>query len=84
MGIGETTENVWNRAYRREQQRKKKAGERTMEEDDIDKRKVTLAFRIQGSEKPSKTIVMDWLRGTDVPLWESFCGMIHRNLRSKT
>lgn len=41
--------------------------------------KVALAFRIQFHEP--KDIVIDWLRGTDADLWESFTGLVHRNFR---
>jgi 23S rRNA (adenine1618-N6)-methyltransferase len=50
---------------------------------------VALAFRIQivddegpavakDSGNGTVAVVIDWLRGTDVLLWESFCGMVRR------
>ncbi|KAF2272044.1 uncharacterized protein EI97DRAFT_437319 [Westerdykella ornata] len=76
-GIGRSSQNVWNRAYRREQQRKRKAGEADMHDTNAEL-KVALALRIRVSEGSSKEILIDWLQGADVQLWESFCGMVHR------
>ncbi|KAF2649911.1 hypothetical protein K491DRAFT_697720 [Lophiostoma macrostomum CBS 122681] len=79
VGVGEASRNVWNRAYRREQQKRQDTGdtETTAKDDD----KVALAFRISVFEEPEKKIVVDWVRGTDSHLWESFCGMLHRHYR---
>jgi 23S rRNA (adenine1618-N6)-methyltransferase len=80
VAVGEVSQNVWNRAYRREQQKRLKSGG-TETAADQDK-KVALAFRVSVFEEPEKKIVIDWLRGTDVQLWESFCGMLHRHFRN--
>jgi 23S rRNA (adenine1618-N6)-methyltransferase len=43
-------------------------------------RNITLAFRIRVIGL-AREIVIDWLRGSDRVLYESFCGLIHRNSR---
>jgi 23S rRNA (adenine1618-N6)-methyltransferase len=78
-GIGEAPQNVWNRAYRREQQRKEKSGETAMEQDEDNI--IAFAFRLRVIDELSKEIIIDWLRGTDVQLWESFRGLVHRNFK---
>ena len=79
VAIGEASQNVWNRAYRREQQKRLKSGGTETVGDQG--KKVALAFRVSVFEEPAKKIVIDWLRGSDVQLWESFCGMLHRHFR---
>ncbi|KAF2683928.1 hypothetical protein K458DRAFT_303892 [Lentithecium fluviatile CBS 122367] len=81
-GVGRACQNVWKRAYRREHDWKKKemaaAGgldsEMGGDEGDV---KVELAFRVSVNEG-AREIVLEWLRGNDQVLWESFCGMVHR------
>lgn len=41
---------------------------------------VTLAVRISVHDNPGE-VVIDWLKGNDQVLWESFCGMVHRNFK---
>ncbi|KAJ4289149.1 hypothetical protein N0V90_011491 [Kalmusia sp. IMI 367209] len=84
-GIGEAAENVWSRAYRREHERKKKemaaAGTGDMEmQDGVEDAKVALAFRIKVMND-TREVVIEWLRGSDQVLWESFCGMVHRSFK---
>lgn len=75
-GIGEASENVWARAYRRAYKRKKREGKVEMHNNDCDK--ITkLAFRITFVQLAGE-IVLEWLRGDDQVLWESFCGCVHR------
>lgn len=74
-GIGEASENVWGRAYRRAYERRKREGQVEMRGDTYDKTK--LAFRITVVELAGETVV-EWLRGDDQILWESFCGCVHR------
>jgi 23S rRNA (adenine1618-N6)-methyltransferase len=67
---------VWKRAYRREYEKKKKQGVQAGEQG----RKVVLAFRITVL---AGRVVVEWLRGSDQVLWESFCGLVHRYFREK-
>jgi 23S rRNA (adenine1618-N6)-methyltransferase len=75
-GVGEASQNVWKRAYRREYEKKKKQGVQAGEQG----RKVVLAFRITVL---AGRVVVEWLRGSDQVLWESFCGLVHRYFREK-
>jgi 23S rRNA (adenine1618-N6)-methyltransferase len=83
-GIGESSQNVWKRAYRREHDRKKNktaaaaAGGAYCElADEVAGDKIELAFRIS-IEHGVGEVLVEWLRGSDQVLWESFCGMLHR------
>jgi 23S rRNA (adenine1618-N6)-methyltransferase len=75
-GIGEASENVWGRAYRRAFERRKKEGSVSMQGITGDK-KVALAFRATVVELAGE-VVLEWLKGGDQVLWESFCGCVHR------
>ncbi|KAF2870462.1 hypothetical protein BDV95DRAFT_629139 [Massariosphaeria phaeospora] len=95
-GIGIAAQNVWKRAYRREFERRKKDAAtaehkaKSPDDDDDDAMQiaspeppasVALAFRIHVYGTTKGSVAIDWLRGTDQVLWESFCGMIHRSFR---
>ncbi|KAF2623255.1 hypothetical protein BU25DRAFT_180538 [Macroventuria anomochaeta] len=75
-GVGEASENVWGRAYRRAYERRKREGQVEMHANTFDK-KAKLAFRITVIQLAGE-IVLEWLRGDDQVLWESFCGCVHR------
>lgn len=77
-GIGEASQNVWSRAYRRAYERKQKGGLVDMVQDA--ERRVELAFRIKVVDL-AREVDVEWLRGTDQVLWESFCGLIHRHFK---
>jgi len=77
-GIGQASQNVWRRAYRRDYERKQREGLVDMKQDS--ERKIELAFRIIVVDL-AREIVLEWLRGTDQVLWESVCGLIHRHFR---
>ncbi|KAF2034225.1 hypothetical protein EK21DRAFT_56869 [Setomelanomma holmii] len=77
-GIGEASQNVWGRAYRRAYERQKK--ENTNMTDGEDTLNIELAFRIKVIDLASE-IELQWLRGKDQVLWESFCGLIHRHFK---
>ena len=84
-GVGFANGNVWSRAARRKQ--KHSPTEPTdkinaMNEDDEDGGR-TFGFKIQlrkGHEAGTEVIVR-WLQGRDSVLFESFCGMVKRQLR---
>lgn len=90
--MGDARENVWGRAYRRANEKRKKAGEVDMlhggEETGgggkEEKNKETgIVFRIRVVELAGE-VVLEWVRGRDRVLWESLCGMVHRGLRTKS
>lgn len=88
IGVGEATQNVWSRAYRRAQERKVKddqstaggetADDMAVERDEgKEKGEVQLAFRVRVVEL-ARQVDLEWLKGTNQVLWESFCGLMHR------
>jgi len=68
-GVGEASQNVWSRAYRRKY-------ERGVVDMPDGQRGVALAVRIRVIGL-AREIEVVWLRGGDRVLWESFCGMVH-------
>lgn len=78
-GIGEACQNVWSRAYRRAHERKKRQGVEDMNQGDGEN-KVELAFRIKVVDL-AREVDVEWLRGADQVLWESFCGLMHRHFK---
>ncbi|KAF2261290.1 hypothetical protein CC78DRAFT_535753 [Lojkania enalia] len=84
-GLGLAPQNVWNRKYRRQQKAKEavagKSSKNLAIHDEDDTKLVALAFRISVFEHPTKVLRIDWLRGSDNVLWESFCGFIHQGFK---
>lgn len=82
MGVGFARTNVWSRAARRQQHKGSIAGANTTgdaEEED----EPALGFKIQlrlGNEKQEIQILIRWLRGHESVLFESFCGMLKRQV----
>jgi 23S rRNA (adenine1618-N6)-methyltransferase len=78
-GIGHTREDVWSRAARRKRKRQEMEVESKSEcgnsMDDI--ANVNLAFRVVACEGH---VEIQWLKGADLVLWESFCAMMKRQL----
>ncbi len=81
-GVGFARTNVWSRAARRQQQKGSIAGaDTTGDEEEEDE--PALGFKIQlrlGNEKQEIQILIRWLRGHDSVLFESFCGMLKRQV----
>ncbi|KAH3911880.1 hypothetical protein HBI56_137980 [Parastagonospora nodorum] len=78
-GVGEASQNVWSRAYRRKYERSMKDGVVDMPDGE---RGVELAFRIRVIGLAREIEVL-WLRGRDRVLWESFCGMVHGKFKKE-
>jgi 23S rRNA (adenine1618-N6)-methyltransferase len=76
-GIGEASQNVWKRAYRRDFERKRRDG---VMDTLAAGRDVQLAFRIRVIAL-AREVEVQWLRGRDQVLWESFCGCVHRGFK---
>ncbi|KAF1952379.1 hypothetical protein CC80DRAFT_518858 [Byssothecium circinans] len=74
VGIGEAGEVVWNRAYRRVLEKRRKQATEMGQEGE---KKVVFAFRVKVLRE-ERVVVVEWLRGKDQVIWESFCGMLHR------
>ncbi|KAK7180972.1 uncharacterized protein CC84DRAFT_273337 [Paraphaeosphaeria sporulosa] len=84
-GVGEAAENVWSRAYRRKHERRMRELAATDARDAemhtiLEDMEVALAFRIAVAEN-TREVIIEWLRGSDQVLWESFCGMVHRSFK---
>lgn len=75
-GVGEASDNVWGRAYRRAYERRKREGNADVRDEAIVK-KTKLAFRVTVVQLAGE-VTLEWLRGDDRVLWESFCGCVHR------
>ena len=94
-GVGVASQNVWQRAYRRQHEKKMKekadAGKRI--DDDLMRelggpQDVAIAFRIRVLEtdtvaEENTRVLVEWLRGSDKVLWESLCGAIHGYFRKR-
>ena len=84
-GVGFANGNVWSRAARRKQQHSPtdpKDKDHAMNDDD-ENEGPTFGFKIQlrkGHEAGTEVMIR-WLQGRDSVLFESFCGMVKRQLR---
>jgi len=96
-GIGFAKENVWSRSARRRKQQQDAASaaqpskhppsidEMDVSSDKDDEKEPALGFKLeirQGEEVSSTRITCRWLKGVDHVLFESFCGMLKRQLTS--
>ena len=85
-GVGFAKGNVWSRAARRKQQQSPQDStdnDLTMSEEDED-RGPALGFKIQlrKGDEGGTHVMVRWLQGRDSVLFESFCGMLKRQLRT--
>jgi len=81
-GVGFARTNVWSRAARRQQQKGSIAGANTTG-DEEEEDEPALGFKIQlrlANEKQEIQILIRWLRGHESVLFESFCGMLKRQV----
>ncbi|KAF2502303.1 hypothetical protein BU16DRAFT_497893 [Lophium mytilinum] len=74
-GIGITSQNVWSRAFRRQQKKNVEATEAEVAKE-ADKT-VALAFKVFMIEEVG-VVSVRWLQGADQVIWESFTGMLKR------
>ena len=80
-GVGFAKANVWSRAARRQQQKGGTAG--TNKSNELDEEEPSLGFKIQlrlEKETQEVQVLIRWLRGHDSVLFESFCGMMKRQV----
>ena len=82
-GIGFAKDNVWSRAARR----KKKHGSRDenpaeLDEDTEDEPYLGVKIQLKSSEENRVTATIRWLQGRDNVLFESFCGMLKRQMNT--
>ncbi|PLB46137.1 DUF890 domain protein [Aspergillus steynii IBT 23096] len=82
-GVGFAMENVWSRQARRKMQGSAGVAHKA----EIDEAKAALGFKIsvkkEGIEDKGVRVVVQWLKGTDSVLFESFCGMVKRKTEGR-
>lgn len=75
-GVGFAKGNVWSRAARRKQKEAEELPDAEGEDEDP-----ALGFKIRMKGRVNATdVIVRWLRGKDSVLFESFCGMLKRQL----
>ncbi|KAL8845182.1 MAG: hypothetical protein Q9176_000350 [Flavoplaca citrina] len=83
-GVGFARANVWSRAARRQQKREAADGEEFVEKSEDGEEEVeeaALGFKIQlARESEGIAVSIRWLQGFDCVLFESFCGMVKRQM----
>ena len=84
-GVGFAKHNVWSRAARRRRKSQDLPSKETVEDDD-DWDEAALGFRIQAKQSKAAEhaeVIIRWLKGNDTVLFESFCGMLKRQLEDR-
>lgn len=83
-GVGFAKENVWSRAARRKQQQSPSNPiSRDQEMNESEEGEPALSFKIRLEGLDGGTVVkVRWLQGRDSVLFESFCGMLKRQLKA--
>ena len=83
-GVGFARTNVWSRAARRQQKREAAGNKMLMEQSEDDEEEVeeaALGFKTQlARESEGIAVSIRWLQGFDCVLFESFCGMVKRQM----
>ena len=82
-GLGFANGNVWSRAARRrKQQLGRGSTDDAASDNESDDDEPVLGFKVQlvSSEKGSVEVLVRWIQGRDSVLFESFCGMLKRQL----
>ena len=83
-GVGFANQNVWSRAARRQRKTLNKQGWDAVENEDLDE--AALGFKVQAQQKkPAEQVevLIRWLKGNDAVLFESFYGMLRRQLENR-
>lgn len=80
IGIGYAKSNVWSRAARRKKEKIPVAKDLNDEEEDEDEESA-MGFKIHlKAAEIGQVIQIRWLQGKDSVLFESFCGMLKRQM----
>ena len=82
-GLGFANGNVWSRAARRRKQQVRHDSTNNIASDnESDDSEPTFGFKVQlkSSEKGSVEVLVRWIQGRESVLFESFCGMLKREL----
>ena len=83
-GVGFAKENVWSRAARRKRQQSPTSSadmDLAMNEGEDDGPALGFKIRLEGLGEGA-VVMVRWLQGRDSVLFESFCGMLKRQLQS--
>ena len=78
--VVESRGNVWGRAYRRAHERRVREGAVGAGLGGGEEGEVVLVVRVRVVEL-AREVVLEWVKGVDQVLWESFCGWLHRVAR---
>ena len=82
-GLGFADGNVWSRAARRrKQQLRHDSKNKAASDSESDDSESAFGFKVQlrSGEKGSVEVSVRWIQGRDSVLFESFCGMLKREL----
>ena len=82
-GLGFADGNVWSRAARRrKQQLRHDSKNKAASDSEGDDSEPAFGFKVQlrSGEKGSVEVSVRWIQGRDSVLFESFCGMLKREL----
>ena len=80
-GIGCAKSNVWSRAARRKQKHIVDEATNAKSDEEEDDEHPVLGFKIQMSPgEGGQMIQVRWMQGKDSVLFESFCGMLKRQM----
>lgn len=85
-GVGYAKSNVWSRAARRKKKKQEADeahGVESEEEEEV--AEPALGFKIQlDAAETGKMVQVRWLQGKDSVLFESFCGMLKRQMTAES
>ena len=84
-GVGFAKENMWSRAARRKQQQSltnPTNKDQDMNEGEDDGPALGFKIRLEG-RVGGAVVMVRWLQGRDSVLFESFCGMLKRQLKAQ-
>lgn len=80
IGIGYATSNVWSRAARRKKDNLQVVEDVVNDEEDEDE-EPAIGFKVHlKAAEIGQVVQVRWLRGKDSVLFESFCGMLKRQM----
>lgn len=86
VGVGFAKENAWSRAARRKRRTKGSPEEEDSEDSEGPEDERAFGFKIQAKQsKEAKEVevVIRWIKGNDSVLFESFCGMLKRQIENR-
>jgi 23S rRNA (adenine1618-N6)-methyltransferase len=87
-GVGFAMGNVWSRQARRKRLHEQQQDDRGehVDKEEVDEDSAALGFKVQlkkTAQDGGVEILVRWLKGEDVVLFESFCGMLKRRVEER-